>query len=390
MKYSFNTIYFESTRRCNLSCDLCMASSNVAKTVRESVKQELSADEIETRVLMAGREIGCRVVSWSGGEFMLRKDAAELVRRATKHGYESSICTNGTVATAARLKELHAASGGTLVVAVGINSIDNENAWTRDCDCDVALKTIALCEELGIKRHAVVNVGRHNLATIGKTLQYLEEHGIPYNRSPFTARGSGAQHFDSLCVSPDEMRDTLHPQLRKHANGYVSYTPFFVAPEVHERFSKGQRNVTVPQGPSIGCWIGTWIAVNAEGDVAPCGILLDICNWGNVREKSLQQIIDESSQYQALLDRNNLQGKCGRCRYKFVCGGCRALALFKNGSLLAEDPTCFFEPVDESTVCEHEAETNYYFKRYAFMARHAGSRLLHKTEAGQSSLKEQA
>ncbi|HEY3324411.1 MAG TPA: radical SAM protein [Planctomycetota bacterium] len=375
MNYTFNTVFFEVTRRCNLSCKLCMASSNNPAKVRESIQRELTTDEIEQRVLMPAREIGVKVMTWSGGEFLLRSDAVELLRRATKHGFESSICSNGMAVTPQRLKELQAASGGTLVLAVGINSIENENAWTRDGGCDLALRALDLCEQLGIKRHVVVNVGRHNLATIEKTLQWLEDRGIPYNRSPFTARGSGCGYFEKMSVSAKEMEETLHPALRKHASGYISYTPFFLSPELHERFSKGKRNITVPQNPSIGCWIGTWLAVNAEGDVSPCGILLDVITCGNVREKTLKQIIDESPVYQDLLDRNKLQGKCGRCRYKFTCGGCRAMAYFRHGNALAEDPQCFFNPKDATTVCEHEEETNRMFKRYAFMARHAGRRL---------------
>ncbi len=38
---------------------------------------------------------------------------------------------------------------------------------------------------------------------------------------------------------------------------------------------------------------------------------------------------------------------------------------------MAEDPTCFFEPEDETTVSEHEEQTNKMFKRFAFMQRAA-------------------
>jgi hypothetical protein len=49
------------------------------------------------------------------------------------------------------------------------------------------------------------------------------------------------------------------------------------------------------------------------------------------------------------------------------------MAFYEHGNLMAEDPTCFFEPEDESTVSPHEEETNRMFKRYAFMVRHAHS-----------------
>jgi sulfatase maturation enzyme AslB (radical SAM superfamily) len=96
--------------------------------------------------------------------------------------------------------------------------------------------------------------------------------------------------------------------------------------------------------------------------------------YGNVRDQTFQEIIDSSPEFQKILDRNQLEGKCGRCRYKFTCGGCRAMAYYEHGNVMAEDPTCFFEPEDESTVSEHERETNKMFKRYAFMVRYAHSK----------------
>ena len=376
MKYSFNTIFYESTRRCNLACPMCMTGCNQPELVRESVRRELSTAEVEKHILGTAREIGVRVMTWSGGEFILRQDALELVRLATRWGYESSICTNGVAMTEDKLRAFQDAAGGTLVVAVGINSIENENAWTRDCDCDVALRVLDACEKLGIKRHVVVNVGRHNLATLKRTLNWLEEKGIPYNRSPFACRGSGKAYFKELGFTREDMEKTIHPELRRHPGGYISYTPFFLSPEVHEAFSKGHRNVTVPQNPPIGCFCGTWLAIGAEGNVSPCGILVDVLDCGNVRDRTLQQIIDESPVFQDILDRTRLKGKCGRCRYKFTCGGCRAMALYHTGDYMAEDPTCFFEPVDETTRSEHEAETNRMFKRYAFMVRHAGRNMV--------------
>lgn len=370
-RYTFHTLYFESSRLCNLACPMCMAASNDRVRVKESVRQELSTDEIEHHVLATAHEVGIETIVWSGGEFLLRPDAVELVRRATAYGYAATVCSNAMRLERDQLEALREASGGSLVLALGINSIEDENAWTRDAGCAPTLEALALCEELGIRRHVVVNVGRHNLETLDRTLQWLEDHNIPYNRSPFTARGSGRAFWEQLRITREAMEDVIHPALRKRPSGYVSYTPLFLAPEVHERFSHGAKNVTVPQNPSIGCWCGSWLALNAEGDVAPCGILLDEVPCGNVRDKPFQQIVDESPVLQALLDRDNLKGRCGRCRYKHTCGGCRAMAYFEHGDVLGEDPTCFFEPVDETTVCEHEAETNRAFKLYAFMQRHS-------------------
>lgn len=372
--YTFNNLFFEATRRCNLACPMCMASSNDQRRVAESEGRQLSTEEIERHVLATAHEIGVETITWSGGEFVLRPDAVELVRLATAHGYSSIIATNGTRMDRATLQKLDAAADGSLVVAVGINSIDEHNRHTRDADCDVAFSVLDLCEELGIRRNVVVTIGQHNMDSLDATLDWLEQKGIPYNRSPFTARGGGRAYWEKMRFTRDDMERVIHPALRKHPLGYISYTPFFLAPEVHERYSKGARNVTVPQNPSIGCWCGTWLALSAEGDVSPCAILLDDVVCGNVRDASFREIIDASPVFQRVLDRTQLEGKCGRCRYKFTCGGCRAMAYYEHGDVMAEDPTCFFEPVDETTVSPHEEETNRMFKRYAFMVRYADSK----------------
>jgi radical SAM protein with 4Fe4S-binding SPASM domain len=349
-----------------------MTASNDTHRVRESRQRELSTDEIEERVLKTASEIGVKVIVWSGGEFLTRKDALELLRRAQSHGYRSSVCSNGVMLDRERLLALKEAGGENLVVSLGLNSLGEDNADTRDADVDITLKALDLCEEVGVRRHVVVNLGKHNMKSLGRTFDYLFDRRISWNRSPFTARGSGVDYFKEQTLTRDEMEQFAHPHMRRHPFGYVSYTPLFLSPELHAKFSQGRHNRTVPQGPSIGCWCGTWIAVNSEGDVAPCAILLDELNAGNVREASLKEIVQRSEMFTRILDRNQLKGKCGRCRYKFTCGGCRAMAYFKCGDYMAEDPQCFFEPVDENTVSEHEEETGRHFQRYALMARYAG------------------
>ena len=75
---------------------------------------------------------------------------------------------------------------------------------------------------------------------------------------------------------------------------------------------------------------------------------------GNVREKGLSEIIRENGTFKALRSREKLTGKCGRCHYRESCGGCRALAYYHNGDILAEDPSCFFEPANAQTRCDLE------------------------------------
>ena len=107
--YTFKTLFFEATRDCNFACPMCMASSNDRAVVAESLKRQLSTEEIERTVFIGGKEIGLDTITWSGGEFILRPDATELVHRATAHGYTSIVTTNGAYMDREKLLELSGA-----------------------------------------------------------------------------------------------------------------------------------------------------------------------------------------------------------------------------------------------------------------------------------------
>jgi radical SAM protein with 4Fe4S-binding SPASM domain len=259
-----------------------------------------------------------------------------------------------------------------VTIAVGLNSIDDTNAETRDAAPDRALQVLELCRELKIKRHVIITIGKHNVDSFERTVDYLVKHHISYNRSPLVARGSGCNHFRQQAFSREDMERSFHPVMRNRINGYISYTPYFLSPEVHDQVSGGLRNGTVPRNPPVGCWVGAQLAVNAEGDVSVCPVMLDVLSAGNVREQPLDHLVNESPLFAQLTDRTQLKGRCGRCRYQGTCGGCRAMAYFHTGDYMEEDPTCFFEPVDRTTVSEHEAVTNRFFTRGLVVGRHNG------------------
>jgi radical SAM protein with 4Fe4S-binding SPASM domain len=367
--FNFQTIHLEATRRCNLNCKICMVGCNDPEIVKRSIREELTTDEITEYILKSGKELGAHYIMYSGGEFLLRKDALELVERAVRLDYEPRILTNSTLINEGLIQELKTIAGAKLMLVFGINSIVNKklNRKTRDVEIDKVFSALELCKRYKVKRHVVVNVGSYNKKHLESTFQWLTDNRITFNRSPFSARMSGARYFCKMGYSKEDIEKYIHPSLVKRVNGYNSYTPFFLSPDLYNEISN-----QIPCNPPIGCWIGTWLIINAEGYVAPCVLLADDVQGGNVREKPLHKIIEESRLFREILNRDNLKGKCGRCRYKWTCGGCRAMAYFHSGDYMGEDPTCFFEPQDESSICSFERETNITFLKYLRSTYHGG------------------
>jgi radical SAM protein with 4Fe4S-binding SPASM domain len=372
-QYQFQVVYFEATRRCNLRCPMCMTGSNDPKKLRQSVRKELSLEQIRDRIMIPARRLGVHTMAWSGGEFLLRKDALDLLRLTVDLGYRCSVLSNCKKLTRERLEKIRDVTRGRARIVVGLNAIDEENRRTRDNESDQTLRVLEDCAELGLGQHVVITIGKYNTQSFEKTVAFCVQHGIAYNRSPLVPRGAGSGCFAGMGFDSNDLERYFHPVLRRHPHGYVSYTPYFLSPELHAKVSGGLCNNTVPRNPSIGCWVGSWLTLNAEGDVSFCPVLLDALNAGNVLEAPIDELVHSSVLFAEITDRSRLKGRCGRCRYQYTCGGCRAMALYHTGDYMAEDPTCFFDPVDRSTVSEHEAETNRNFMKYLLVARAAGA-----------------
>jgi radical SAM protein with 4Fe4S-binding SPASM domain len=92
-----------------------------------------------------------------------------------------------------------------------------------------------------------------------------------------------------------------------------------------------------------GCRAGIgMLSIKPNGDVVPCP-LLEV-KAGNVTEQSLREILN--SEVFVTLRSREVKGKCGACKFKELCGGCRVRAYRQSGDYMAEDPLCndaFFE-----------------------------------------------
>ena len=351
MKDTFFLCYFETTRACNLACKYCM--SRPSKPLE---RKQLDTDEAKSLVLDELAKVSSNVaVAFSGGEHLLRPDAYDLLAHAASLGMWSFVNTNGKllVETDAVRRSLEA-TGGRLVFVLPMNSVDaGVNRSSRDDDVSTVMKAAEICRREGAEYFYILTISKENLDTLGKTTKYLKRTQVPMLRAPFVPRGAG-ESFRELLFDREDMRRTVHPALTANPLSYISFTPFFASPEAMAGAWR-EHGVRIE---GVGCQAGrSFAAVGAEGDVVPCVQLLDSgCMDVNVRERPLSEIVAEDPIFQALRSRKGLKGKCGECRYRDTCGGCRALAYYHTGDIMAEDPTCFFEPDGRGTPSELEEE----------------------------------
>lgn len=106
-----------------------------------------------------------------------------------------------------------------------------------------------------------------------------------------------------------------------------------------------EMNAETPKVHVSGCMGGRGFGfISHRGDVQTCGFL-DV-SAGNLIENGYDfaAIWDRSPFLNEIRDLPAYKGRCGRCAYVTVCGGCRARAYTMTGDYLAADPVCWYEP----------------------------------------------
>ncbi len=336
---------WETTRRCNLACLHCRAAAGSGP-----YPGELSTAE-GIALLEDLRAMGQMVVILTGGEPLLREDIYDLAALGAELGHRMVMAVNGTLLTpeaAARLRD-----AGIQRLSI---SLDGATAASHDRIRAVpgafagALSGIAACREANLPFQVNTTVTRANLAELPALYELAIELGAAaHHVFVLVPTGRGELIREEL-VSTEEYDKTLHWLLERQKEGRLHLKPT-CAPQFYRLWredAKGRGEKITPathgmEAMTKGCLGGQGFAfVSYRGEVQPCGYLELMA--GDIRQTPFSEIWAASPLFQQLRAVDSYTGKCHRCHYRKVCGGCRARALAVLGDVLAEDPICPYEP----------------------------------------------
>ena len=331
------------TYRCNLSCKHCYATEFHGG-------DELSREEALGVLEEVARSLGKVKVIFSGGEPLLREDLDELVSYASRLGLRVAVATNGLlmdVERASRLKKL-----GLEEVSV---SIESANARVHDelrgpGSFEAAVRAVKACVETGLKVLVDPCISRLNVDEASRIIELAAElrvHGLRVFHYIPMGRGRGV--LSEAMLDPEAYGRWLHelwalqlrrPELKMYAVQAPQYT-VLLAREAEEG-SKVASELLEELSPGCRAAIST-ISIKHNGDVTPCPLWA--MSLGNLREVGLKEAL--KSPIAERLRRREIRGRCSRCRYLELCGGCRVRAYAMLGDYFAEDPLCpegIYEP----------------------------------------------
>ncbi len=356
MRIDFNqspfTVVWEVTRACHLRCLHCRA---VAQRMRHP--KELTTEE-GFALLRQVKSFGNPILVLTGGDPMLRDDLVEQIEYAEGLGLRTSLTPSATAkVTRERLEAVQAA--GCRRIAI---SLDGPNAEVHDSfrgfpgSYDRTMQILADLRAIDLPFQLNTTVATLNLDTLDEMAAQVAASGA-VQWSVFFLVPTGRAQLEHM-ISADEHERVMHwlAALSETAPFDIKGTaaPFYrrVAIERKRAASAGGPVTFAGAGfryqdgldrPMQGVNDGKgFVFISHIGEVYPSGFLP--VTAGNIRETPLPEIYRESDLFRSLRDPDRLEGKCGRCEYKVVCGGSRARAYGVTGNLFAPDPACAYEP----------------------------------------------
>ncbi len=346
-------VFWETTTACNLECVHCRR----LEVGKELSKNDLSLQDVYRLIEGLAYDFDpSPVLVLSGGEPLVRPDIFDIVDFAAQKEVPVALSTNGTLIDR-KIAEKIAGSG---IRRVSI-SLDGASSDTHDRfrqmpgAFDSAVQGISHLRSFGIPFQINTTITKHNVHELDEIYRLslsLEADSLhPFLLVPV---GCGLEIKEDLQLSPEEYEETLLKIYQLSERGEIHIRPicaplYFRILVQKKASSLKRKNTSGMTQVTKGCLAGSAICfVSHKGDVFPCGYLPITC--GNIRNQSLKDIWQHSDVFRSICEPDLLEGKCGLCRYKKICSGCRARAFEEFDNYLAEEPTCIYQPEPLQTM----------------------------------------
>lgn len=265
-------------KACPNDCIHCSAPSRQGQILESSqVKSALSQ----------ALDMGSYLITFDGGEPMLRHDLPELVSSVDARAVAASF-TSGYHLSAERARELKQA--GLYAVRISIDSPreeEHDRIRGRAGAYGDALSGVKNALEAGLLVDLFMVTSPHNIDLLEEAFSLASDLGVhELSLYEIVAVGRWATHESEVLSDSDVLRlERFHKDKNRSEGPRVTALPYLLGPEM------------------FGCFAGRrWIHVDGDGEALPCAYMP--LSFGNIKDKTLREIWKDMTSYQWF------QGRC--------------------------------------------------------------------------------
>src|SRR5436853_350056 len=322
----------ELSHRCPLHCPYC---SNPTHARNDG---ELTTDEWH-RVLREATELGVLQVGFSGGEPLVRRDLAELVRGAREAELYPNLITSGVGLDKSRASELREA--GLDSVQLSFQSDDaelgDEIAGARAHQRKLAAASFIRAAGIPLSLNFVIH--RRNINRLPQMIGLAEALGAErVELANVQFYGWAFLNRAALLPTREQVARARDVATAAKARLAGKIDIFYVLPDYYETRPK----------PCLNGWGQRYLTVNPIGDVLPCptaSSAIPDLRFENVRARGLVWIWRESESFTRFRGTAWMPEPCRGCPQREIdFGGCRCEAGCMTGNAANTDPVCTLSP----------------------------------------------
>ena len=369
-------VIWEVTQSCDLACKHCRAAAQPIPHP-DQLTTEQGKGLIDQIAAM-----GVPIFVFTGGDPLKRADVFELIRYASDKGVNVALTPSATpLLTREAIFKLKEAGLVRLGISLDGSTPEIHDAfrgfpgtWAR------TIQAVEWANEAGIPIQVHTTVSRHNKHDLDNLVTLFEKMKIVMWNVFFLVPVGRGQVSDLL--SGEEFENTFGKlyDLSHRASFQIKtteamhYRRYLLQHNLIERKAAGLAGMGHPGGHPVGHPVGNagpgafeagtptsaaaarnigwatrrvndgkgFVFVSHKGDVYPSGFLP--IHAGNAMKTPLAEIYRDAPVFKSLRDTSQLEGKCGACEYKEICGGSRARAYALTGNLLAAESCCVYQP----------------------------------------------
>jgi radical SAM protein with 4Fe4S-binding SPASM domain len=341
-KQFLRLLFWETTIKCNLSCAHCRRLETDEAAVRDLTTAQ-AKDLIEQLAGLGRSQSVMPMLVFSGGEPLCRGDLFELVSHAKSLGIVSALATNGTLIDAKTAERIRGSSIARVAVSLDGATAEVHNKLRQMEGCfEKAIEGIGHLRDNDIPFQINVTLTKHNAEQLEDIYELAKSLGaVAVHIFMLVPVGCGQELAETDMLSPQQYEQKLLEICELDGRGELQIK--VTCGPHYERVIRQKRSPVANRRPSRGCLAGLGVLfVGHQGDVYPCGYLPVKC--GNILKNKLSDIWYKNKDLARMRDSDKLEGKCGICGYRYVCGGCRARAYAATGNYMAEEPFCAYIP----------------------------------------------
>jgi radical SAM protein len=337
-------VIWEVTQACDLACLHCRASAQELRHPLELTTAEGS------RLLTQIKEFGDPLMVFTGGDPLKRPDLFDLLKRSVELGLRTTVTPSATpLLNAEAIDRLRQCGVARMAV-----SLDGPDAASHDGFRRVAGsfdRTVFALEHargIGLDTQVNTTVTRHNLHRLEEIAARVSAAGAKLWSVFFLVVTGRAMQDDDLTAEEYEQVFGYLYELSKTASFDIKTTEAqhyrrYVAQRRKAEGATGrpgpagviQRQAGINDGKGF-------VFISHTGEIFPSGFLP--LSAGNVRMEHICNAYRNSPLFRRLRDSDQLEGKCGRCEYRNLCGGSRSRSYALTGDYMESDPRCVYQP----------------------------------------------